>query len=159
MNPCPCGFLGDRDGRCRCSESQVQRYRARISGPLLDRIDLRVEMPRPDATTFRAAAASDSTAAVAARVARARAMQAARGVTINARLPVRELQTHCALQHPAEQLLARAMSKLHLSARAHHRILRVARTIADLEQDESILEHHLAEAIQLRRAEQARESS
>jgi magnesium chelatase family protein len=158
MNPCPCGFLGDRDGRCRCTESQVQRYRARISGPLLDRIDLHVEMPRPDTATFRAAAASDSTAAVAARVARARAMQSARGVAINARLPVRELQTHCALQRAAEQLLARAVSKLHLSARAHHRILRVARTIADLGQSESILEQHLAEAIQLRRAEQTRES-
>ena len=159
MNPCPCGFLGDRNGRCRCSESQVQRYRARISGPLLDRIDLHLEMPRPDAAAFRAAAASGSTAAVAARVARARALQATRGPMPNARLPVHDLQTHCELKRGAEQLLARAVSKLHLSARAHHRILRVARTIADLEQEQSIQEHHLAEAIQLRRALPPGESS
>ena len=159
MNPCPCGFLGDRAGRCRCSESQVQRYRARISGPLLDRIDLHVEMPRPDASSFHTVASSDSTAHVAARVARARAMQVARGATINARLSVRELQAHCALTRAAGQLLVRAASKLHLSARAHHRILRVARTIADLEQSEALAEHHLAEAIQLRRAGYTSESS
>ncbi|HZF27274.1 MAG TPA: YifB family Mg chelatase-like AAA ATPase [Steroidobacteraceae bacterium] len=153
MNPCRCGYLGDRDGRCRCSVSQVQQYRARISGPLLDRIDLHVEVSRPHATQFRAAAVADDSAVVAARVVLARAAQRARGEAINSRLQVHELATHCGLRRDAENLLERAMSRLNLSARARHRILKVARTIADLDASDSIREHHLAEAIQLRRAE------
>jgi magnesium chelatase family protein len=151
MNPCPCGYLGDRNGRCRCTESQVRQYRARLSGPLLDRIDLHVEVPRPGAEQFRAQSTGDSSAVVAARVLQARGRQRARGEAINARLLVRELQSYCALERSAESLLDRAMSRLNLSARARHRILKVARTIADLEASDAIRDHHLAEAIQLRR--------
>jgi magnesium chelatase family protein len=154
MNPCPCGYLGDRDARCRCGEMQIQHYRARISGPLLDRIDLHIEMPRPEASHFRVAV-GDENAVVAGRVAQARALQGMRGEGINARLQTRDLQRHCVLKRPAERLLEHAMRRLSLSARAHDRILKVARTIADLEAAETILEHHLAEAIQLRRAERA----
>ncbi len=155
MNPCPCGYRGDRDARCRCSELQIQHYRARISGPLLDRIDLHVEMPRPEASHFRVAAPGDESGVVARRVARARALQGMRGEAINAHLQTRDLQRHCVLERASERLLEHAMRRLNLSARAHDRILKVARTIADLEQAETILEHHLAEAIQLRRAERA----
>jgi magnesium chelatase family protein len=151
MNPCPCGYLGDRNGRCRCSESQVQHYRARLSGPLLDRIDLHVEVPRPDPERFRTTTTDDSSAVVAARVLLARGRQSERCAAINARLSVRELQSHCVLERSAESLLQRAMSRLNLSARARHRILKVARTIADLEPSDAIRDHHLAEAIQLRR--------
>jgi magnesium chelatase family protein len=159
MNPCPCGYLGDRNGRCRCSESQVQQYRSRISGPLLDRIDLHIEMPRPEAAHFRDAAVHEGNAVVGARVVRAREAQHSRGESINARLAVRELQKYCTLGREAESLLEHAMSRLNLSARARHRILKVARTIADLEPSASIQERHLAEAIQLRRALPAGEQS
>jgi magnesium chelatase family protein len=152
MNPCPCGYLGDGRGRCRCSETQVQRYRARISGPLLDRIDLHVEVPRPDASQFGFSVSSEDSAIVAARVAQARTLQQKRCEIINARLEARALRKHCVLKRATEHLLEQAMRSLDLSARARDRILKVARTIADLEQVETILEHHLAEAIQLRRA-------
>jgi magnesium chelatase family protein len=155
MNPCQCGYLGDERSRCRCSETQLQRYRARISGPLLDRIDLHVEMPRPEASQFRQTASSENSAAVAARVAQARTRQEARCEVVNGRLQPRDLRKYCVLKHAAEQLLEQAMRRLDLSARARDRVLKVARTIADLEQSEAILEHHLAEAIQLRRAERA----
>src|SRR5262245_51184405 len=153
MNPCPCGYLGDARGRCRCGEVQVQRYRARISGPLLDRIDLHIEMPRPEASQFRQTVSSEVSTVVAARVAQARARQEARCEVINARLQTRDLRKYCILKRGADRLLEQAMRRLDLSARARDRILKVARTIADLEQAETILEHHLAEAIQLRRAE------
>jgi magnesium chelatase family protein len=152
MNPCPCGYLGDERGRCRCSETQVQRYRARISGPLLDRIDLHVEMPRPEASQFRQTVCSEDSAMVATRVGQARAMQQARCEIINARLETRDLRRHCILRGSTERLLEQSMRHLDLSARARDRILKVARTIADLERAETILDHHLAEAIQLRRA-------
>ena len=148
MNPCPCGTLGDPAGTCRCTPEQVARYRARISGPLLDRIDLHVEVPR--IRDDNDCGAAESSAAVRARVAGARAVQIARAAKPNQGLSVSELREHCALAPSGRRLLSRAMEKLHLSARARDRVLRVARTIADLAQCERIDDAHVAEAISFR---------
>ena len=148
MNPCPCGTLGDPAGTCRCTPEQVARYRARISGPLLDRIDLHVEVPRVRAADDSGPA--ESSAAVRDRVARARAVQIARAAKPNQALSVSEIGRHCALAPGSRRLLSRAMEKLHLSARARDRVLRVARTIADLAQCERIDDVHVAEAISFR---------
>ena len=148
MNPCPCGTLGDSAGTCRCTPEQVARYRARVSGPLLDRIDLHVEVPRiGDADD---AGPAESSEAVRERVAGARAVQLRRAGKPNQRLSVSELRTHCALAPGGRRLLARAMEKLHLSARARDRVLRVARTIADLADSDGIDAEHVAEAIGFR---------
>ena len=148
MNPCPCGTLGDPAGTCRCSAEQVARYRARVSGPLLDRIDLHVEVPRlrGDDDT----AAGESSATVRKRVAAARAVQLDRAGKSNQALSVSELREHCALAPGTRRLLARALETLHLSARARDRILRVSRTIADLAESERIADEHVAEAIGFR---------
>lgn len=148
MNPCPCGTRGDPAGTCRCTEEQVARYRSRVSGPLLDRIDLHVEVPRlrDDGDCGLA----ESSAAVRERVARARALQIERAGKPNQRLSVSEFRMHCALGPSSRQLLARAMEKLHLSARARDRVLRVARTIADIAQSDRIDDEHVAEAISFR---------
>ena len=148
MNPCPCGTLGDPAGTCRCTPEQVARYRARISGPLLDRIDLHVEVPRlrDDGDSGPA----ESSAAVRGRVAKARAVQITRAAKPNQGLSVSEIGKHCALAPGSRRLLSRAMEKLHLSARARDRVLRVARTIADLAQCERIDDAHVAEAISFR---------
>ena len=148
MNPCSCGTLGDPAGTCRCAPEQVARYRARISGPLLDRIDLHVEVPRVRGDDDSGPA--ESSAAVRERVVTARAAQIARTQRPNQQLSVGELRTHCALAAGGRRLLARAMEKLHFSARARDRVLRVARTIADLAQSDRIADEHVAEAIGLR---------
>ena len=148
MNPCPCGTLGDPAGTCRCTPDQVARYRARVSGPLLDRIDLHVEVPRVRGGEDSGPA--ESSAAVRERVAAARAAQIARAQKPNQRLSVGELRTYCALAPSGQRLLARAMEKLHLSARARDRVLRVARTIADLAQSDRIADEHVAEGIGFR---------
>ena len=148
MNPCPCGTLGDPAGTCRCTPDQVARYRARVSGPLLDRIDLHVEVPRVRGGEDSGPA--ESSAAVRERVAAARAAQIARAQKPNQRLSVGELRTYCALAPGGQRLLARAMEKLHLSARARDRVLRVARTIADLAQSDRIADEHVAEGIGFR---------
>ena len=148
MNPCPCGMLGDPAGTCRCTPEQVARYRARISGPLLDRIDLHVEVPRIRAADDPGPA--EASAVVRDRVARARAVQIARAAKPNQGLSVSEIGVHCALAPGSRKLLSRAMEKLHLSARARDRVLRVARTIADLSQCERIDDAHVAEAISFR---------
>ena len=148
MNPCPCGTLGDPAGTCRCTPDQVARYRARVSGPLLDRIDLHVEVPRVRGSEDSGPA--ESSAAVRERVAAARAAQIARAQKPNQRLSVGELRTYCALAPSGQRLLARAMEKLHLSARARDRVLRVARTIADLAQSDRIADEHVAEGIGFR---------
>lgn len=153
MNPCPCGYLGDTGGRaCRCTQEQVARYRARLSGPLLDRIDMHVEVPRmpPAALDPDEGEPSESSAQVRERVLAARAVQQARG-DLNSELKGKSLERHCALAAPAKDLLRRAMEQLGLSARAYHRILRVARTIADLTGAEGIEASHLSEAIGYRR--------
>ena len=147
MNPCPCGWAGDPSGRCTCSFESVQRYRGKVSGPLLDRIDLQLAVPRlPPAVLRPGGPAGESTATVRARVLAARAVQARRG-SLNAQLSPTDLARHCALAPAGQQLLERAMATLQLSARSMHRILRVARTIADLAGVDAIATPHLAEAI------------
>lgn len=134
MNPCPCGYLGDPSGRCHCTEDQVRRYCSRISGQLLDRIDLHVEAPRVAREALRPDMPPDgeTSGTVAQRVAEARMRQLARGRKPNARLTTREINRHCKPDDPGQRLLERAMEQLGLSARAYHCILKVARTIADL---------------------------
>ena len=151
MNPCPCGYSGDPTGRCRCTPDQITRYRARISGPLLDRIDLNLDVPRVDPAELRQAAAGETSAVVRARVEAARTRQLARAGKPNAWLGNRETERDCALSAREQDLLDRAVERLGLSARAWHRILRVARTVADLAASEAIEAVHLAEAIQYRR--------
>ena len=152
MNPCPCGWAGDPSGRCHCSAEQVGRYRGRISGPLLDRIDLQIEVPRVQAAELRPdAPAGESSAAVRERVAAARALQFARSGMLNSQLGQADLLAHCRLPPREQSLLESAVERLQLSARASQRILRVARTVADLAGAESIAAGHLAEAIGYRR--------
>jgi magnesium chelatase family protein len=152
MNPCPCGYAGDPSGRCSCTPEAVRRYRARISAPLLDRIDLQIEMPRvPLAELGATAANGESSAIVRERVSAARDRQQRRAGRPNVALSNREVQRDCMLASADRELLERSLERLGLSARAYHRILRVARTIADLAGEESIRTAHLTEAIQYRR--------
>jgi len=151
MNPCPCGYAGDANGRCRCTQPSVRRYVARISGPLLDRIDLHVDVPRLEYAALSAVgAATESSAVVAARVRDARVRQATRGA-LNAFLDARRLGEACALGLREHGLLEAATRRLGLSARACHRILRVARTIADLAGLDRVGVGELSEAIGYRR--------
>jgi magnesium chelatase family protein len=150
MNPCPCGYAGDANGRCRCPPSAVRRYVARISGPLLDRIDLHVDVPRLEYASLAPEAAGEASAVVAERVRRARAVQAERG-GVNAGLDARQLGDACGLGLREHGLLDAATRRLGLSARACHRILRVARTIADLGGLERVGVAELSEAIGYRR--------
>ncbi len=154
MNPCPCGYLGDTTHTCRCTPAQVQRYRARVSGPLLDRIDLHVEAPAVSVGDLRAAQPGEPSAAMRARIVHARQRQAARlgsgATTCNARMSHPELRRHAPISRELGDLLERAMQQLSLSARAYDRILKVARTIADLADAEHIAAPHLLEAIQYR---------
>lgn len=159
MNPCPCGYLGHYSGRCRCTPDQVQRYRSRISGPLLDRIDLQVEVPAVAPEDLAHTAASESSALIRTRVARARQRQLERQDKPNARLEPAEVDVHCAPDKPGADLLAQAMRRLGLSARGYHRILKVARTIADLAGASGVRANHIGEAIQYRRLERAGSSS
>jgi magnesium chelatase family protein len=159
MNPCPCGWLGDASGRCRCAPDQVARYRGRVSGPLIDRLDLAIEVPPVPANALAlsrdASCTGEHSADVRARVERAYEQQRARQGKCNARLSVSEVAQHCRPEPAAESLLARAMTRMSLSARAYHRILKVARTIADLAGSATITTTHVAEAIQFRRFERA----
>lgn len=151
MNPCPCGYFGSTDRHCRCTPDQVQRYRDRISGPLLDRIDLHVNVPRVGAQDLSDnSARGESSATVLRRVTRARQQQYRRDGHANALLGGQALAAACALTEPDSELLNRAIERLQLSARAYHRILRVARTIADLEGAETIATRHLTEALSYR---------
>jgi magnesium chelatase family protein len=153
MNPCPCGHLGDPGGRCHCSAEQVQRYRGRISGPLLDRIDMHVEVPKVPRDKLRAKSDEtvEGTAQVRERVERARAVQVQRNGKPNAALKNRQIEKLCRLGDADQQLLEQAIERLGLSARVYHRILKVARTIADLAGSEDIHTAHLTEAISYRR--------
>ena len=154
MNPCPCGYLGDPKHECRCAPAQIQRYRARISGPLLDRIDLHIEAPALSITELRSDRAGESSAAIRERVEQARQTQLIRfrgtKLTANSRMPPSQLKIFCALDSALGDLLQQAMEQLSLSARAYDRILKVARTIADLAGSDRIASPHLLEAIQYR---------
>ncbi|MDE2408091.1 MAG: YifB family Mg chelatase-like AAA ATPase [Xanthomonadaceae bacterium] len=158
MNPCPCGWAGDPSGRCLCNDEQIRRYRARISGPLLERIDLHVEVPRLPPMQLRTDGPSgEPSAAVRVRVLAARARQQARSAATNARLDQSQTNAFCRLTARDSALLERAVDALQLSARSLHRILRVARTIADLAGSEVIDTPHLTEAIGYRKLERGRE--
>jgi magnesium chelatase family protein len=149
MNPCPCGFFGDSSRECRCTPAIIQRYLGKISGPLLDRIDIHVEVPAVPFKELRDNTSAESSAVIRARVERARARQQARGF-YNSRMPTRLIRQHCALDAAGERTLEMAVRRLSLSARAHDRILKVARTIADLGESETISAKHIAEAVQYR---------
>ncbi len=156
MNPCPCGFYGDPGKECTCSESTVSRYQKRISGPLLDRVDIFVDVPRVDYEKLASDSSGEPSSAIRERVEQARAVQAARFAgshsACNAEMTPVEVRDYCQarLQEQAQTLLRLAMNQLSLSARAFHRILKLARTIADLAGSEEIISQHLAEAIQYR---------
>jgi magnesium chelatase family protein len=154
MNPCPCGWYGHESGRCRCGAEQVLRYRRRVSGALYDRIDMAIDVPAVTARDMAAkpaSAAVERTKTVRERVADAHGVQLERQGKPNARLMPAELERHCGRSAKAETLLAQAMSKLSLSARGYHRVIKVARTIADLGGAASIEPAHVAEAIGYRR--------
>jgi magnesium chelatase family protein len=150
MNPCPCGHLGDPAAVCKCGEARVAAYRNRISGPLLDRIDLHIEVPRVPSEVLASDEAAESSAAVAERVAAARDRQLVRQGRANAQLDGPVVVSRVKAERAALQLLAGAMRQLALSARAYHRVLRVARTIADLSGSAAVTTGHVSEAITLR---------
>ncbi len=152
LNPCPCGYFGDLKRECRCGPLQVQRYRQRISGPLLDRIDLHIEVPAVEYRDIASTRMEEGSAAIRDRVGRARERQQARfrsdkKTNCNARMGPRQIKQHCKLSDESQELIRVAMTELNLSARAYDRILKVSRTIADLEGAERIGSAHVAEAV------------
>ena len=149
MNPCPCGYYGDPTRECRCTPGIIQRYLSKISGPLLDRIDIQIEVPAVPYKELRASEESESSCVMSARVVRARDVQLARGYA-NSRMPTQFIRKQCVLDESGERTLEMAMRKLSLSARAHDRILKVARTIADLDGSTGVSAKHIAEAVQYR---------
>ncbi|MBQ2323301.1 MAG: ATP-binding protein, partial [Oscillospiraceae bacterium] len=154
MNPCRCGWYGHPSGRCRCTPQQVEKYAERISGPMLDRMDLHVNVPSVEFEAMRRREKAESSAEIRVRVNAARAIQSARfagtGVLCNAQMTPPMVGQFCRLDEAGEKLLRAAFERLRLTARSHDRLLRVARTIADLEGSEQIESAHLAEAIQYR---------
>jgi magnesium chelatase family protein len=179
MNPCPCGYFNDKSRECMCTPPMIQRYVSKVSGPLLDRIDIHIEVPAVQYKELRGASATEGSAEIRARVLAARELQHDRflqastrpgapglasetrdrsttrasgkpTVYSNAHMTTQQIRTHCELSTDAERLLERAMQQQGLSARAHDRILKVARTIADLERSPHIAVPHIAEAIQYR---------
>jgi magnesium chelatase family protein len=154
MNPCPCGFLGDAKRPCKCTPMQVERYMGKISGPLLDRIDLHIEVPAVPFQELSAGTDGTDSASMRQQVSKARQVQRQRfgvdNANLNSRMSTRQLRRHCALEPEGRELLRQAMEELGLSARAHDRILRVARTIADLEGSNIIRPPHVIEAISYR---------
>jgi len=151
MNPCTCGWHGHSSGKCRCTPEQVRRYQERLSGPLLDRIDMQLQVAALTPAELATQAAGESSASIAARVTEAFGRQLARQGKPNSLLAGREIDMHCQPDAPGEQLLQAAMVRLDWSARAYHRVLKLARTIADLEGVAQVEKRHVAEAIQCRR--------
>ncbi len=154
QNPCPCGFLGDKAHECSCRPHEIERYRRKISGPLLDRIDIQVTVPRLEYDDLKGKAAGETSAQIRSRVVKAREIQRRRfeksGVHCNAQMSKKQMNAYCRLEPEAETMLGRYFTALGLSARTHDRIIKVARTIADLAGAENISAAHIAEAIQLR---------
>ncbi|HEV7136413.1 MAG TPA: YifB family Mg chelatase-like AAA ATPase [Steroidobacteraceae bacterium] len=160
MNPCPCGHLGDPAADCRCTPAQTQRYRARISGPLLDRLDMHVQVPRVEVNDFdECLDKGEPSVTVAARVAAARSLQLARQGRCNARLTDAQVDRCCRLQPAARALLDRTMRQLRFSGRTRQRILKLARTIADLGGQDTIADAHVSEAVMLRCLDRERATS
>jgi len=157
MNPCPCGYLGDASGRCHCTSEQVMRYRARVSGPLLDRIDMHLEVPRVSHEVLRKGSPNgeESSAQIRERVVAARNIALSRNGKANSALTAKEVKQLCVLSEPSHQILEQAMDKFGLSHRAYHRILKLARTMADLGQSENIETAHLSEAIGYRKLDRS----
>lgn len=151
MNPCPCGYLGHHNNKCRCTPDQISRYKAKISGPLLDRIDLHIEVPALKEDELIKSSVSEHSQVIKARVEKARAKQLSRQSKPNNLLGTKEIDIHCIPDEAGLNLLKTAIVRLNLSARAYHRILKVARTICDLSDETSIQPAHIAEAIQYRR--------
>jgi magnesium chelatase family protein len=155
MNPCPCGYFGDPKRPCRCNPRKIENYRQRISGPLLDRIDLHVEVPLVDYRSLSSSRKGESSVAIRQRVVAAREVQAERfrqspGAMTNSSMSSRLVREHCQLDTESSAFLEQAMEHLNFSARAHDRILKVARTLADLEGEARIRSPHVLEAIQYR---------
>jgi len=154
MNPCPCGYFGDPTHACTCAPAAVTKYQRRISGPLLDRIDIHVEVPRVDYEKLSDSRLGESSAAIRTRVEHARQTQRERfsgtTLTANADMHPAQVRQYCVLDDPCRNLMRAAMNQLQLSARAYHRILKLARTIADLAESAAISPVHLAEALQYR---------
>lgn len=158
MNPCPCGYLGDASGRCHCSSEQVSRYRARVSGPLLDRIDMHLEVPRVALDVLRKGAkeGEESSQTIRGRVIAARQIAYPRQGKTNSELNAKEVKVYCELTEAGHRLLEQALEKFGLSHRAYHRILKLARTIADLAGSQTIEINHLSEAISYRKLDRTR---
>jgi len=152
MNPCPCGFYGESSGNCRCTGDAVARYQSRLSGPLLDRIDLHISVPWQDYQSLKRAEPGEDSATVRQRVVQAQQLQLSRAGVCNSQLAGEQLREHATLDDAGEALLERAASQLKLSLRSCHRLQRVARTVADLAGEEAIHATHLAEALTYRRS-------
>jgi magnesium chelatase family protein len=155
MNPCPCGYFTDPHHECRCTPTAIQRYHSKISGPLLDRIDIHIEVPALKYDELKSTAAGESSMDIRNRVNRAREIQLARykgkkKIYCNAHLGSKDIRKHCAIDDEAQSLLKTAIERFGLSARAYDKVLKVARTIADLDGVENIKTQHVAEAIQYR---------
>ncbi len=161
MNPCPCGYFSDPKHECSCTSLQIQRYMAKISGPLLDRIDIQIEVPPLSYSELSDKAPAEPSQAIQQRVNRARALQQRRfsrsRIHCNAQMGTRHIRAHCSIDDASQRLLENAIDKLGLSARAYNRILKVARTIADIEQSEAIQAQHISEAIQYRSLDRHKE--
>lgn len=154
MNPCPCGYYGDQEKQCKCTQQEIHRYLNKISGPLLDRIDIQIEVKRPKIEKISSKEQLENSKTIRERVKRAREIQLKRykkyGIYTNAELTPKMIEQFCKLDNKSEELLQNAFKKLNLSVRAYERILKVARTIADLEGNVKIQFKHIAEAIQYR---------
>ncbi|MDO8436776.1 MAG: YifB family Mg chelatase-like AAA ATPase [Nitrosomonadaceae bacterium] len=155
MNPCPCGYLGHYSGKCHCTPDQVARYRGKISGPLLDRIDIQIEVPAVPQEDLMRQQPGEPSSAVQQRVEAAHQRQLQRQGKTNARLTVKGIDKYCTPDAQGENLLKQAISRLNFSARAYHRVLKVARTIADLAGSAGIISTHIAEAVQYRRLDRS----
>lgn len=158
MNPCPCGFSGDRRNRCNCTETDIKRYTGKISGPLIDRIDLHLEVPALDYSEMSSSRQGERSEEIKIRVDRTRAIQQKRfvkypGIYCNSQMGAKLLEKFCALDVPSSELLKKSVERLGLSARAYHRVLKIARTIADMNMAQDIETAHIAEAIQFCRHE------